>query len=109
MATGSMADYVFLETYDVPVGHPDYEDASNQETNEQLINRTMLFPDRKIYLCTLCPKRVVNIFVLINHVTKHACGQVKCDPDYEDPSTMLTNYIIVNKTYANNPCAVMYK
>ena len=109
MAAGSMADYVFLETYDVPVGHPDYEEASNQETNEQLINRTMLFPNRKIYLCTLCPKRVVNIFVLINHVTKHARGQVKCDPEYEDPSSMLTNYVLLNKTYLNNPCAEIYE
>ena len=61
------------------------------------------------YICVLCaPKRVVNIFVLINHVTKHARGQVQCDPDYEDHSSMLTNYVLVNKTYANNPCTVMY-
>ena len=45
---------------------------------------------------------------MINHVTKHARGQVKCDPDYEDPSTMLTNYVLANKTHANNSCAVMY-
>ena len=98
-----------MKSYNVPFDHPDYEEANNQESNEQLINRTMLFPNRKIYLCTLCPKRVVNIFVLINHVTRHARGQIQCDPDYEDPTSMLTNNVLVNKILLNNPFAAMYQ
>ena len=98
-----------MESYNVPFDHPDYEEANNMESNEQLINRTMLYPNRKFHLCTLCPKRVVNVNVLINHLTMHARGDIQCDPDYEDPKSMETNNVLVNKTLLNNPHGIIYQ
>ena len=56
-----------IESYNVPLDHPHYEDAKTTETNDVLINKILLYPDKKNYLCTLCPKKVVNLNVFINH------------------------------------------
>ena len=57
----------------------------------------------------MCPKKVVNLDVFINHLTIHATGQIQNDPDYEDPKTMETNDILVNNTLLNNPDAIIHQ
>ena len=37
--------------YNVPLGHPDYEDTKTMDTNYELVNKTMLYPHKKNYLC----------------------------------------------------------
>ena len=95
--------------YNVPLGHPDYEDAKTTETNDVLLNKTLLYPDKRIFLYTLCPKKVVNLDVLINHLTRHAKGEIQSDPDYEDPKSMETNDVLVNNTLLNNPDAIIHQ